>query len=221
MQIFPRQLNLLPIALAGAALTAGGALTLGIWYYASPSHLQVGYSPEQPVPYSHRLHAGELGMDCRYCHANVEDSAHAMVPPTQTCMGCHNVVYTESAKLEPVRQSWASGESIEWVRVHKIPDHSYFNHSTHLYGAEAENGDRVAIGCESCHGRIDQAEVVGVVEPIAMQWCLECHRNPGPNLRPVEEITTMGWEPDEAWMENESMHAAAVNPPENCSGCHR
>lgn len=225
MQIFPRQLNLLPLALAGAALAGGGALTLGVWYYASPSNLQVGYTPEQPVPYSHRLHVGELGMDCRYCHANVEESAEAMIPPTQTCMGCHNVVRTESEMLAPIRESWETGESVEWVRVHQLPDHTYFNHSAHLYGALSVDADgneaRVAIGCESCHGRIDEAEVVGVVEPIAMQWCLECHRDPGPNLRPVEEITTMGWEADDAWAANEAVHAAAVNPPENCSGCHR
>lgn len=221
MQIFPRQLNLLPLALAGAALAAGAPLVLGLWYYASPSNLQVGYTPEQPVPYSHRLHVDELGLDCRYCHANVENSAEAMVPPTQTCMGCHAVVQTESGRLEPIRNSWETGESVEWVRVHQLPDHTYFDHSTHLYGALAENGERVAIGCETCHGRIDQMEVVGVDQPIAMQWCLECHRDPGPNLRPANEITNMGWEPDETWTANEAIYAAAVNPPENCSGCHR
>lgn len=225
MQIFPRQLNLLPLALAGAALVGGGAITLGLWYYASPANLQVGYTPEQPVPYSHRLHVGELGLDCRYCHANVEDSAEAMIPPTQTCMGCHNTVRTESARLEPIRQSWETGESVEWVRVHQLPDHTNFNHSAHLYGAmsrnEAGEEQRVAVGCETCHGRIDRMDVVGVVEPIAMQWCLECHRDPGPNLRPVDEITTMGWEADASWIDQESVHADAVNPPQNCSGCHQ
>ncbi|MEO0325262.1 MAG: cytochrome c3 family protein [Myxococcota bacterium] len=225
MQIFPRQLNYLPLVLAVAAFTAGGVITFVFWYYFGPSNLQVGYAPEQPVPYSHRLHAGELGIDCRYCHANVEESAYSMVPPTQTCMGCHAVVHPESARLAPVRESWATGEPIAWVRIHQLPDHSYFNHSAHLYGAKSvyEDGTevRVAIGCTSCHGRIDQMEVVAIAEPIAMGWCLECHRNPGPNLRPVEEITNMAWEPDEEWMSHEEDHARAVNPPEHCNGCHR
>jgi len=226
MQIFPRELNLLPMVLAGVATVAGAGLVLVVWIYFSPKHLQVGYSPEQPVPYSHRLHAGELGMDCRYCHANVERSAEAMVPPTQTCMGCHAIVRTGSARLEPIRESWETGEAMEWVRVHQLPDHTYFNHSTHLYGALARTGEsgeevRVAIGCESCHGRIDQMEVVGVAEPIAMQWCLECHRDPSEHLRPVEEITTMGWEPSDEWLEHTDEHVAAVLPPTHCSGCHR
>lgn len=225
MQIFPRQLNLLPVVLAGAALAGGGVLTLGVWYYFSPSNLQVGYAPEQPVPYSHRLHVGELGMDCRYCHANVERSAEAMIPPTQTCMGCHAVVHQGSARLEPVRESWETQLPVEWVRVHKLPDHTYFNHSAHLYGAlsrDAEGNEvRVAVGCETCHGRIDQMEVVTIAEPIAMQWCLECHRDPGERLRPVDEIITMGWEPSEEWSTDVQAHANAVNPPTHCSGCHR
>ena len=225
MQIFPRQLNLLPVVLAGAALAGGGVLTLAVWYYFSPSNLQVGYAPEQPVPYSHRLHVGELGMDCRYCHANVERSAEAMVPPTQTCMGCHNVVRQGSARLEPIRESWETQLPVEWVRVHKLPDHTYFDHSVHLYGALSRQADgteaRVAVGCETCHGRIDQMEVVTIAEPIAMQWCLECHRDPGERLRPVEEITTMGWEPSEEWANQAVAHANAVNPPTHCSGCHR
>lgn len=213
MQIFPRQLNLLPLVIAVVA-TGGGVTTIGgLWYYASPSNLQVGYEPEQPVPYSHRLHAGELGMDCRYCHSNIERSALAMIPPTQTCMGCHAVVHPESAKLEPIRESWETGESVEWVQAHVLPDHAYFDHSVHL---------TAGVGCVSCHGRIDQMEVVRIHEPIAMQWCLECHRDPGEHLRPPSEITNMEWEPDEDW-ENTGRAAAlaAVNPPEHCSGCHR
>jgi len=233
MNIFPRQLNLLPIVLGGVAFVAGGGLTFVVWYYFSPKNLQVGYAPEQPIPYSHRLHVGEMGMDCRYCHANVERSAEAMIPPTQTCMGCHNLVHSaqgdedapQDAPLAALWESWRTGDSVEWVRVHQLPDHTYFDHSTHLYGAlaQGENGyeARVAIGCETCHGRIDQMEVVQIVEPIAMQWCLECHRDPGENLRPADEITTMGWEADEEWTAHQADHAAAVLPPTNCSGCHR
>jgi hypothetical protein len=212
MQIFPRSLNLLPLVLGGAATFGGAGLIGAIWYYFSPSHLQVGYAPEQPVPYSHRLHAGELGMDCRYCHSAVEDGAKANIPPTQTCMGCHAVVWPESARLAPVRESWETGESIPWVKAHVLPDHAYFNHSVHL---------TAGVGCVSCHGRIDQMEVVRVDQPIAMQWCLECHRDPGPNLRPPSEITNMEWEPDAEWLASMDEHVAAVNPPEHCSGCHR
>jgi hypothetical protein len=208
MQIFPRKLNLLPMVLAVAVLAGGAGVTGGLWYYASPANLQVGYAPEQPVQYSHRLHAGELGMDCRYCHANVEQSAEAMIPPTQTCMGCHNVVRPESPALAPVRESFASGQSVEWVRVHKVPDHVFFDHSVHL---------AVGVGCVSCHGRIDQMEVVRIDQPISMAWCLDCHRNPEPNLRPLDQITNMAQErfPD---FESE---VASLNPPTHCSGCHR
>lgn len=208
MQIFPRHLNLLPLVIAGAATVGGGVLTGAIWYYAAPDNLQVGYAPEQPVPYSHRLHAGELEMDCRYCHANVERSHEAMVPPTQTCMGCHAQVHPDSERLAPVRESFASGESVEWVRVHQVPDTVFFDHSVHL---------AAGVGCVTCHGRVDQMEVVQVDQPISMGWCLDCHRDPGPNLRPRTEITNMDWAPDENWV----AHVDEVNPPTHCSGCHR
>ncbi len=180
------------------------------WVYFT--NLQVGYTPQQPVDYSHRLHAGELGMDCRYCHSQVERSYEAMVPPTQTCMGCHAVVRIESEKLAPVRESWETDESIAWIRVHQLPDFAFFDHSAHL---------NAGVGCASCHGRVDQMEVVRVVEPIAMQWCLECHRNPEPHIRPKSEVTNMKWEADEAWLAQRAEVAAALNPPEHCSGCHR
>jgi hypothetical protein len=211
MQIFPRTLNLLPLVLAIVTFVAGGAVTGIVWYYFSPKNLQVGYTPEQPVHYSHRLHAGELGIDCRYCHANVERSAEALVPPTQTCMGCHSVIKTQSARLALVRQSWETGEPIPWVRVHKLADHAYFNHAVHL---------SAGVGCSSCHGRVDQMEVVGVQTPLSMGWCLECHRNPGPHLRPRDQITNMAWV-QTASEEEQQRLAANVHPPENCSGCHR
>ena len=226
MQIFPRTLNLLPLVLAVASLTGGGAATGAVWYYFSPRNTQVGYAPVQPVRYSHRLHAGELGLDCRYCHANVERSAEAMIPPTQTCMGCHSLVKTQSARLALVRESFATGEPIPWVRVHKLPDHAYFNHAVHL---------NVGVGCSTCHGRIDREDVVRLETPLSMGWCLECHRDPGPNLRgcktagdgetaaqraAYESVTNMGWE-QQADAEQMRACAANVHPPQNCSGCHR
>ncbi|MCA9582957.1 MAG: cytochrome c3 family protein [Myxococcales bacterium] len=212
MQIFPKKLNLLPLVAAVIGAGAGIPVVFGAWYYFSPKNLQVGYAPEQPIHYSHKLHAGELGIDCRYCHANVEDSFEAMVPPTQTCMGCHNVVKKDSPMLEELRKSWETGMPVEWVRVHKLPDHAFFDHSVHV---------TAGVGCVSCHGRVDQMEVVTIQEPISMAWCLDCHRDPGPHLRPKDQITNMSWEKqpgDEAALAEVQ---ASLMPPEHCSGCHR
>jgi len=209
MQLFPRALNKLGLAVAVGANSVLVLVVFLFWYYGSPKNLQVGYAPLQPVPYSHRLHAGELGMDCRYCHANIERAAHAMVPATQTCMGCHSLVKTESPKLAVIRDSWKTGQPVEWIKVHKLPEHSYFNHSAHL---------SAGVGCATCHGRIDQMEVVRLDKPIAMGWCLNCHRNPTPNLRPKDQITNMSWTPD---MAPAGWQPPKVNPPVNCSGCHR
>ncbi len=211
MQIFPRSLNFLPLIGALAAVLGGAGLTFAIWYYGSPKNTQVGFAPVQPVPYSHKLHAGELGIDCRYCHANIERSQEAMIPATQTCMGCHAVVKPDSIKLTAIRESWTSGNPVEWTRIHRLPDHAYFDHSVHL-----ANG----VGCTSCHGRVDQMEVVRQDQPLSMSWCLDCHRDPGPSLRPRDQITNMAWEPPTD-KEELLARAAEVNPPQHCSGCHR
>ncbi len=209
MQIFPRSLNKLPAVVAVGAALLGGGVVGGFWYYATPKHLQVGYAPRQPVPYSHRLHAGIMGMDCRYCHANVERSGEAMIPPTQTCMNCHTLVRTDSARLAPVRQSWQTGQPIPWVRIHRLPDHAYFDHSVHI---------SAGVGCATCHGRVDQMDVVRQDQPLSMSWCLDCHRNPGPNLRPRDQITNMEWRPDPSVQFTPQRR---VEPPQSCSGCHR
>jgi hypothetical protein len=207
MQIFPRSLNRLPAIVAVVVALAGGLVTALVWYYFSPLHTQVGYQPHQPVPYSHLLHAGQMGMDCRYCHANIERAAHAMIPPTQTCMNCHSLVRTNSARLEPVRESWASGRAIEWVKVHRLPDHAYFDHSVHL---------SAGVGCVECHGRVDRMEVVRQSQPLSMSWCLDCHRNPAPHIRPIDQITNM-----DPSLSGTAQPPRALNPPQTCSGCHR
>lgn len=224
MQIFPKSLNYLPLVAALGVAVGGGVVTFVFVYYFSPSFLQAGYAPEQPVPYSHRLHAGQLGMDCRYCHANVEESQEAMIPPTQTCMGCHALVRPESARLEPVRASWESGDPVPWVRVHNLPDHAYFDHSVHV---------AAGVGCVSCHGRVDRMEVVRVETPMSMGWCLDCHRDPNgyenPDgtvgaFRPTDRVTDMGWSQEQATeAEREQLAALALRavPPETCTGCHR
>lgn len=208
MQIFPRSLNKLPFIAAAVGGLIGPAVVLAVWYYGTPKNFQVGYAPVQPVPYSHRLHAGQMGMDCRYCHANVEKSAKAMIPPTQTCMGCHAMVRTDSAKLAPVRASWETNKPVEWVHIHKLPDHAYFDHSVHV---------GVGVGCVTCHGRVDQMDVVASDQPINMGWCLDCHRNPTPNLRPRDQVTNMTWTPEQS----KGFTPPEVHPPSHCSGCHR
>jgi len=212
-QIFPRKANVLPHLTLAGSLGGGVFAIFFIWYFFSPEYTDVGYAPEQPVEYSHRLHAGQLGLDCQYCHTNVKDAAHSNVPATQTCMNCHSQVRTESLKLLPVRESWATGQSIEWIKVHKLPDYAQFSHAVHT-----NNG----VGCESCHGRIDQMEVVFQAEPLSMSWCLECHRNPEQFLRPNDEITTMGYEyPDDFVEQNlQRINAEGIQPPTNCSACH-
>jgi hypothetical protein len=172
----------------------------------------VGYAPEQPVAYSHALHAGELGLDCRYCHVNVEDSAHAMVPPTQTCMNCHARILSDSTKLAAVLESAQRGTSIRWVRVHDLPDYVYFDHGAHVARG---------VGCASCHGRVDRMERVEQVERLSMGWCLECHRNPAPHLRPLEFVTTMDWQADEPGLGERLQQQNNILPSTDCSTCHR
>jgi len=186
----------------------------GVWYYGSPKYTDVGYRPEQPVPYSHALHVGQLGLDCRYCHFSVEVSPVATVPPTQTCMNCHKIVLRDSARLAPVRESFATGRPLRWVRVHNLPDYAVFNHAAHV---------RAGVGCASCHGDIHRMEVVMQVQPLSMSWCLDCHRNPVPHLRPAEEVTNMEWFPpqDQAEFARRAMDERQIAPPVDCSGCHR
>jgi len=220
-QIFPRKANSLPFVSLFGAL-GGGLLLIGfVWYFFSPAWYEVGYMPEQPVWYSHELHAGQLGMDCRYCHSSVEQSAHATIPPTQTCMNCHTQIQAQSLRLLPVRESWATGQPIEWVKVNHLPDYAHFSHAVHV---------NVGVGCESCHGRIDQMEVVYQVSPMSMAWCLDCHRAPEEHLRDPALVTQMGYleaqradaDAHRAFIERNLQRIAAegINPPENCSACH-
>ena len=212
-QIFPRSANLLPTISLLAATGAGIFLIFFVWYWFSPEYTDVGYAPEQPVAFSHRLHAGELGVNCQYCHSQVENAAHANIPPTETCMNCHEQIRTESLKLLPVRESWATGSPIPWVKVHQLPDYAHFAHNVHI-----KNG----VGCETCHGRIDQMEVVRLVEPLSMGWCIECHRQPELYLRPNENITSMGYVQPSDFVERnlERVRRENILPPTNCSACH-
>jgi hypothetical protein len=213
-QIFPSWTNKIPTLAAVVVVCLGTTVIAGFWYYGSPEYVDVGYRPTQPVPYSHKLHAGDLGMDCRYCHSAVERSAKANVPPTQTCMNCHKLVLPESEKLLAVRESYATKVPIQWNKVHKLPDFVYFNHSAHL---------NAGVGCASCHGNVAEMDVVRQVKPLSMGWCLDCHRNPDQALRPSSEITNMKWTPptDQAEFAKRVKEEKRINPPVDCSGCHR
>lgn len=186
----------------------------GVWYFGSPRFTDVGYRPNQPVAYSHRLHAGDLGLDCRYCHVFAETSSVATLPPSRICMNCHTLVSAGSDKLASVRASWLDGAPIEWVRVHELPGYAYFDHSLHL---------KAGVGCASCHGRVDRMEIVSQAEPLSMGWCLDCHRDPQPHLRPHSELTNMAWAPDldQAATLASRERAEALAPPQDCTGCHR
>ena len=218
-QIFPKWTNETPKMIAAGGGVASVFVTVAFYMWASPWHTDVGYKPRQPVAYSHALHAGRLELDCRYCHSFVERGPMAGVPPTQTCMNCHLQVKPKSPALAPVRESWATGESIRWVRIHKLPDYAFFDHSAHVGVGVGAN--RAAIGCESCHGRIDEMEVVKQVKPLSMSWCVECHSNPEPNLRPVEAITKMGWTPGPGWAERAAQIAKTLAPPGSLSRVHQ
>lgn len=219
--VFPKWANyLLPaiaVGVVGALFYVPTVVALGF----SPKTLAVGYSPVQPVPYSHALHAGKLGIDCRYCHTTVEKAAFAALPPTETCMNCHKNVRNDSPLLKPVRDSWDTGKPVEWTKIHDLPQYVFFNHSAHVTHG---------VGCIECHGRIDQMEQVYQAKPLSMGWCLDCHRDPGTHLRPRDVGPgNMDWappaDPDEhARQAQELMAEYKIHDARymtSCSTCHR
>jgi len=211
---FPRWANKTRV-IASSAFVVLPVYVVGlVWYGASPKTVNVGYQPEQPVAFSHALHAGELGIDCRYCHTNVESSAAASVPATETCMNCHKMIWTSSPKLLPVRESYATLSPLLWVKVHDLPDYVYFDHSAHVTRG---------VGCVSCHGRVDLMTEVSQKEPLSMGWCLGCHRSPEQALRPVDEVTNMSFVAPEQQLSygKRLREANNINPPTDCSTCHR
>ena len=169
--VFPRWSNALLPAVGAVGLVVPLYVVFVVAYGFSPLTTDVGYQPIQPVPFSHALHAGELGLDCRYCHNTVERAPKAAVPPTQTCFNCHTQIHKDSPKLDPLWESYETGMPVEWIRVHDLPDFTYFNHSAHITRG---------VSCVECHGRIDKMEVVTQHERLTMGWCLDCHRgDPG------------------------------------------
>ena len=239
--IFPKGIDDIKPVIFLTALPSVIGIILIFNFYFTDAHLAVGYKPDQPIPFSHRLHAGEMGIDCRYCHANVEKSPHATVPPAQVCMNCHKHVKKESPVLETLRNRFekyievtkkVNGKPVKakienedymkpipWVRIHNVPDYAYFDHSVHI---------NAKVGCVECHGRIDQMEVVKQEKPLTMFWCLDCHRNYEDHVRPGHvEVTNMNWTwanetiSKEADFKQQLTESKKLNPPEECSACHR
>ena len=216
-QIFHPSINIITkVALLVVLLLLAGLAWLGYYTVRSPFMTEVGIAKAQAVPYSHAQHVGGLGLDCCYCHTSVEESNSAGIPATETCMGCHAQVATDSPNLTLVRASAETGKPLEWIRVHDLADFVYFNHAIHV---------KQGVGCETCHGRVDQMPVVAKVENLQMDWCLECHRNPAQYLRPRDAVFTMGYTPpaDQATVGAQLVTAYGihVNQLTDCSICHR
>ena len=173
-----------------------------------------GAAREQPIPFSHTHHVGSMGIECRYCHTGVENSQHAVVPPTKTCMNCHSQIWVNSSTLEPVRESYRTNQSIKWTKVHDLPDYVYFNHSIHV---------KKGVGCETCHGRVDKMPIMYQQSHLQMRWCVECHREPEKFVRPREFITKMGYEPAEPQevLGPKLVKEYNIQKLETCWTCHR
>jgi hypothetical protein len=217
-QLFSPRANIYSRVIIAAAVVlicgAGWATSTIFW---SPYTTYVNVPFDQPVPFSHKHHVLDDGIDCRYCHTSVENSSFAGIPPTETCMTCHSQLWTEAPMLQPVRQSLATGTPLKWNRVNDLPDFVYFNHSIHV---------AKGIGCSTCHGRIDQMPLTRRAQTLYMQWCLECHRAPQNFVRPRSEIYNMAWRapPDQDSLGHKLVaqyHIDTSGRLMNCSTCHR
>jgi hypothetical protein len=196
-------------SLLASVLGATGLIVVLCAWVRSPAVTREGEPINQPVMFDHRHHVRDDGIDCLYCHTYAERSAFAGIPSTDVCIGCHGQIWPDSPLLEPVRKSAFEGTPIVWTQVNVLPDFVYFNHSIHIHGG---------VGCETCHGRVDEMAQVYQASPMSMGWCLDCHRDPDPWIRPADEITAMGVPPDRA---RGAALAADLHPPTDCSGCHR
>jgi len=200
----------LAVVLLGAAGTIGGLML----FQRTPYGTGQAHEITQPVQFDHRHHVKDDLIDCRYCHSSVEKAASAGIPSTELCLNCHSQVWNKSPLLDVVRASWFKNQPIVWTRVHNLPDFVYFNHSIHV---------TKGVGCVECHGRVDRMPTMQQVQPLTMGWCLDCHRDPNPRLRPVEEITNMNWKPegDPVALGQELAKKYDVKPRVTCYTCHR
>jgi hypothetical protein len=199
-QIFHPSVNTIAkLSIVGVAL-ALPLIGIGGYAYNMSYGIKLNIPLEQPVQFSHKHHVADDGIDCRYCHTSVEKSAFAGVPPTETCMTCHSQIWTDSPLLQPVRTSWATGQPLEWERVHDLPDFVFFNHSIHI---------KKGVSCVSCHGRVDEMPITWKAKTLSMRWCLECHRNPEKNIRPRQYLYNLAWKP------KSEQEKARVTPEDN------
>jgi len=217
-QIFHRSTNLIArVSILGSVFIIAAVTWALAALNRSPYVTQVGVAREQPVPFSHKHHVKQLGIDCRYCHTSVEESRFAGIPPTETCMTCHSQIHATSPMLEPVRESWRTDRPIPWTRVYDLPDFVYFDHSIHV---------KKGVACVTCHGPVDEMPLVWKASTLHMEWCLECHRQPERYIRPREEVFRTDWVPSEDQRElgRRLVRAYGIDRPErltDCSVCHR
>jgi DNA-directed RNA polymerase subunit RPC12/RpoP len=214
-KLFPKAANKLPLQLTIYLFVVVCAATAGVTYYMTPKYTRVGYAPIQPVPFSHAKHAGELGIDCRYCHSTI-DTAGAAVPTSQTCMNCHSQIKKDSPDLAIVRESFATGKSVPWVHVHVMPSFVYFDHSIHV---------NRGISCVECHGKVNEMDVVTQKKPMSMGFCLDCHRDPASHVRQKADVFNLDSqtiaEAQGFAAGQKFVHDWKIKPPQSCSGCHR
>ncbi|HYK88458.1 MAG TPA: cytochrome c3 family protein [Acidobacteriota bacterium] len=214
-QIFHRSTNTIArVTIFGGIFIL--ALLSWVWaeLYRSDYSTEVNVVRDQPVPFSHKHHVSDDGIDCRYCHTTVETSKFAGIPGTDTCMTCHSEIWADSPMLQPVRDSYQTGKSIEWARVHVLPDYVFFDHSIHV---------SKGIGCSTCHGRVDQMPLTWSVNTLFMGWCLDCHRTPALFVRPRDQVFNMSWVPpaDQPIQGEKLVKEYKIKSQTDCWTCHR
>lgn len=214
-QFFSRTANaIFRLTLLGIVLAIAVVAWIGALVVRSPYETMQDVPRDQPIPFSHAHHAGGLGIDCRYCHTTVENSSFANIPATKICMNCHSQMWAVAGILQPLRNSYRTDESVNWIRVHDLPDFVYFNHAIHVHQG---------IGCETCHGRVDRMPLMWQANSLTMQWCLNCHRNPAQFIRPRDRAFDMEYQPpkDQLAFGARLVRAYHVQKLTSCSTCHR
>ena len=213
--LFPRWTNTAARASLLAAACALVGLPVALMAWVRTPNATRRYQPvAQPIAFDHRVHVTGQRIDCRYCHYTAERTASAGIPPTSMCVPCHSESWMKTDVMAPVRASVASGKPLQWNRVNALPGFVYFNHAIHV---------TKGVGCETCHGRVDQMASVYQAAPLSMQWCVSCHRDPAEHLRPVSEVTTMGWKPPvpQRQLGEALVRENRVQQLTNCTTCHR
>jgi hypothetical protein len=214
-QLFHRSANSLSkVSIFGGLIAIGSLIVAAYALDRGAFNSDVAVVKDQPVPFSHKHHITDDGIDCRYCHTTVETSSFAGLPATEICMSCHSQIWNNAALLEPVRASFRTGESLAWTRVHDLPEYVYFNHSIHI---------NKGIGCASCHGRVDQMPLMFKANTLFMNWCLECHRQPWKFVRPREQVFNMAYEPPANQEEfgKDLVKQYKIQSLTDCWTCHR